>query len=158
MRRVIFHPLLLLVARWLLGLVFVFAAIEKIAAPEVFAISVEAYKLIPVAVVNIFAIVIPWIELLCGIFLIGGVYLRESALILSFLLIVFVFAILSAMIRHLNIDCGCFGKQYSSNVGWPKVLEDLGLLITGLYTALASRKPAEAAPRPEPDALTSDGK
>ena len=158
MNKLIFHPLPLFLARWILGCVFIFAAIEKIAAPEVFALSVEAYKLIPVSAVNLFAIVIPWIELLCGIFLVAGTYMRESAVILSFLLVVFVFALLSAMIRGLNIDCGCFGQRYSSNVGWPKVLEDAGLLVLGIYIAVSQAMPPSPSPSLEPGSLTSDGK
>lgn len=133
MRRIVFHPILLFCARWLLGFVFIFAGIEKIVAPEIFAISIEAYKLVPVSVVNIVALVLPWLELLCGIFLIGGVYIASSTLLTSSMLIVFIFAILSAMVRQLKIDCGCFGEQYSSPVGWSKVFEDIGLLAVGIY-------------------------
>jgi putative oxidoreductase len=144
MRKIIFHPILLFVAKWFLGFVFIFAGIEKIAAPEIFAISVEAYKLIPVSVVNLFALVLPWIEVLCGIFLIGCVYVRASTLIVSSILTMFIFAILSAMARQLKIDCGCFGQQYSSVVGWPKVFQDIGLLALGIYINLSATRDTSA--------------
>src|SRR2546422_3976141 len=95
--------------RLVLGTIFIIASIDKIAAPDAFAASVQAYHLAPYALVNLIALVLPWIELLCGTFLIAGVYVRGSSLMVSLLLGMFVIAMISALMRHLNIDCGCFG-------------------------------------------------
>ncbi len=138
--------MILLAARWVLGLVFVVAAIDKIGTPEIFAGSIEAYKILPLAIVNVFALVLPWIELLCGLFLLAGVRLRASAFLLSMLLILFVFAILSAMMRNLNIDCGCFGT-HATPIGWGKVAEDLGLLVLSVVIYLDAL-PRTAEERP----------
>jgi putative oxidoreductase len=132
---------LLLVARLLLGSMFIVASIDKIAAPEAFAANIVAYKLIPYALVNIMALVVPWMELLCGIFLVGGVYTRGSSALISILLVVFIVAIMTALLRELKIDCGCFGKEHATPVSWMKVLEDVGLLILGLYSYRFSRGP-----------------
>jgi putative oxidoreductase len=132
MRTILRHPVLLFVLRWFLGLVFIIAGIEKIAQPELFAISIEAYKLLPSILINSSALVIPWVELVCGIFLLGGVCLRGSSLMAISLLAVFTIAIIAALVRGLQIDCGCFGAQYSSPVGISKVLEDCGLLLLAL--------------------------
>jgi len=126
---VLSHPALLLACRLVLGIVFVVAAIPKIANAESFATAIEAYELLPLAVVNVAAIVIPWIELISGLFLISGVYLRPSSLLLGSLLSVFVVAISAAVLRGLNINCGCFGGGGGATVGWNKVLEDLALLV-----------------------------
>lgn len=138
MKSFLFHRYCVLAVRLFFGGVFIIASIEKIAYPETFAISVEAYKLLPVSFVNIFSLIIPWIELLCGIFLFGGFFLRASASVLSVLLSMFMVAILSAMMRGLNIDCGCFGPAHSTPVGWNKILEDIGLIVLGIYLILAA--------------------
>src|SRR5258706_3051625 len=129
---------LLLAARCILGLVFVFASIEKIALPEAFAISVEAYRILPLPVINLFALLVPWLELLCGLFLMAGHHLRGRSLVASIFLAGFTLSILSAMARGLTIDCGCFGAAYQTPVTWSRVLEDLGLLILGGYVFLVS--------------------
>ncbi len=133
-------------ARFVLGIVFVVAAVDKIAVPEVFAVSVEAYQIIPVPLVNLFALVVPWIELLCGIFLLAGVRMRASSLVLGMLLILFIFALLSAMVRGLKIDCGCFGAQHASPVSWGKIGEDLGLLCLAIIAYIGAGKASGGAP------------
>jgi len=120
---------LLLACRLVLGTVFVVAAIPKIADAEGFATAIEAYEMLPLAAVNLFAILIPWVELVCGLFLISGVHIRPGAAILGFLLAVFIVAIGTAVLRGLNINCGCFGESGGTPVGWGKVLEDIGLMI-----------------------------
>ncbi len=120
---------LLLASRVVLGGVFVVAAIPKIADAEGFATAVEAYEMVPMAAVNILAIIIPWTELICGLFLISGVYVRPGAAILGLLLVLFVVAISTAVLRGLNINCGCFGETGGTTVGWGKVLEDIGLML-----------------------------
>jgi len=138
MKNILTHPYLVLVVRCFLGVVFIIAAIEKIAIPETFAISVEAYQLVPIQFINIFALIIPWMELACGLFLIAGVFIRASAVLLSTLLAVFIVAIIAALLRELKIDCGCFGPSHATPVGWGKVFEDVGLFILGLYLYVAS--------------------
>lgn len=129
MRTILEHRGLLLVSRFILGMVFVVAAVAKVSRPEAFASSIEAYEMTPVAVVNLLAIVLPWLELMCGLFLIGGVYVRPGAALLGGLLLLFIVAISVAILRGLNINCGCFGGTGGSPVGWNRVLEDVALLV-----------------------------
>jgi putative oxidoreductase len=133
MNNVLGNKYLVLLSRLALGLVFIIASVEKIAVAEAFAVSVDAYQLIPVSLVNIAALLIPWIEFVCGLFLVCGIFVRSSALLLSLSLCVFIVAIISAMIRHLNIDCGCFGSANSSPVGLMRIVEDIGLLLLGIH-------------------------
>ena len=116
-----------------LGVVFIIASIDKIVSPDAFAANVQAYGLVPYALVNITALVIPWLELVCGVFLLGGVRLQSSSAILSALLSMFIIAMIIALVRELKIDCGCFGKEHATPVSWMRVLEDVGLLILGVH-------------------------
>ena len=141
----------LFVARLILGMVFIVASIDKIAAPDAFAASIHAYRLTPAIIENILAIVIPWIELLCGICLVAGMNVRASSFLLTILLGVFTIAISLALIRGLKIDCGCFGKEHLTPVSWGKVLEDVCLAGVGVYLIIATAvKPDEPGmPREE---------
>ena len=122
----------LLAIRIVLGLVFIFAAIFKASEPELFARSIANYKLLPIFLVNIFAIILPWIELCAGLLLIFGVSVKENSAILSGLLSVFILAIIISLTRGLDIECGCFGTVDGAKVGVQKILENIGLLIAGL--------------------------
>lgn len=120
---------LLLAARAVLGVVFIVAAVPKVSDAGAFALSIEAYELLPVPAVNAAAILLAWTELVCGLFLLAGVFRRASAAVLGVLLVVFIAAISAAILRGLNINCGCFGGGDPTQVGWGRVLEDLALLV-----------------------------
>ena len=118
--------------RILLGIVFIYAAISKTSEPEAFARSIENYKLIPMFLINILAITLPWIELCAGLLLIFGISVKENSFILSGLLAIFIIAITISLARGLNIDCGCFGTVGGAKVGIQKLLENFGLLFSGI--------------------------
>jgi hypothetical protein len=126
----------------ILGTVFIVASIDKIVVPAAFAESILAYRIVPYAFVNLVALLIPWVELVCGVLLVAGVRVRPSAVILSALLSVFILAIISALVRELKIDCGCFGSDHATPVSWTKVAEDVGLLLLGLHAFAHSRENA----------------
>lgn len=133
MKIILSNRYIIFISRLILGSVFIIASIDKIVATEAFAANVASYRLLPLPVVNLFALFIPWMELICGVFLIARVYIRTSSLVLSSLLIVFTISMVSALFRGLNIDCGCFGVEYTSPVSWMRVLEDGGLMILGIH-------------------------
>ncbi|MBI5471036.1 MAG: DoxX family membrane protein [Ignavibacteriae bacterium] len=122
-----------LALRLLLGFVFVVASIEKIADPNAFAVSIGNYKLVGSGVAVSVATVLPWIELLAGLFLIFGVMMRGSSLLIFLMLIVFTAGVFSAMLRGLDISCGCFSRDPAvGRVGWLKVVENTGLILSSI--------------------------
>ena len=131
MVKIISNTYFLLLLRVLLGIIFIFAAIEKIALPENFSVSIANYKLFPSELLNIAAIIIPWIELISGILLLLGISVKENSAIITCLLIVFTIAIIISLFRGLNIDCGCFGTTYGEQIGLLKVSENILLIISG---------------------------
>ena len=126
------NKFLLLAIRFVLGFIFIFAAVTKVADPVGFSQSVYNYKLMPDFLINILAIAIPWIELVAGILLVFGISVKENSAILTGLLIVFIFAIAISIARGLDIDCGCFGTVDGAKVGIMKILENVGLMFLGL--------------------------
>jgi len=126
-----------LIFRLALGVIFLIAGYEKIISPADFASSIRNYRIVPHLAVNIMAITMPWLEFFCGIFLILGIFIRTSAMLVSLMLVVFSIAIISAIIRGLDIDCGCFKNiLMAGKVGWNKFFQDILMLVMGLHIFL----------------------
>lgn len=102
---------LLFAARILIGLLFFYSGFSKLTQPiEYFEIAVGLYEIVPQALVHAAAMVIPWIELVGGTFLLLGYALEKSAAVLSVLTGLFQLVLGQAVVRRLPIDeCGCFG-------------------------------------------------
>lgn len=114
MKRVDFVMLL----RIALGGVFIYAAVPKIADPVAFAGSVAAYRVLPYFWNYVAAAVLPFLELICGVLLVLGIRVRTGALIIGVLNLVFMVALASAMVRGLDIDCGCFRQGGEKTAPW----------------------------------------
>jgi uncharacterized membrane protein YphA (DoxX/SURF4 family) len=139
MKEILSNKYLQLAARLFVGFVFIYAAIGKIADAETFAKEIFNYHILPDYLINIIALVLPWLELIVGIFLIAGIRIRASATIASISMLVFIIAVLSAMFRGLDINCGCFADKVVI-VSWHKVLEDSVILFAALLPAIFTRK------------------
>lgn len=98
-----------LVSRAVLGGVFLVSGVAKALDPAGFARDITAYQMLPQAFVSIMAYGLPWLEILLGVYLLVGLYLRWSALVTGALLVVFMIAMGQAIARGLTLDCGCFG-------------------------------------------------
>jgi uncharacterized membrane protein YphA (DoxX/SURF4 family) len=102
---VIYH-----IFRILLGLIFVVAGLDKIGRPADFVRAILAYQFLegPFAyLISPMAIVIPWLELACGFFLIINRFVRPSSVIILGLNVMFIIAIGSVMARGISVECGC---------------------------------------------------
>lgn len=115
--------------RLLLGGAFLTAGLLKMADPIRFARDVENYRLLPHALLHAVAILLPAVEVLTGGLVLLGLWLRASATILVGLTGLFLLVICSALIRGLNIECGCFGTVGGRHVGWVNLAVDGGLFI-----------------------------
>ncbi|MCU0424774.1 MAG: DoxX family membrane protein [Candidatus Kapabacteria bacterium] len=138
MQTILFHPVIILAARLVLGSVFVIAGVEKIVNPNAFAKAINNYQMLPYGALNLMALVLPWLEVLAGVFLIFGVRLRASSAVVAAMLVVFLIAIGSAMARGLSIECGCYSQGGGEKVGWKKVFEDVALLILAVQIFAAA--------------------
>jgi uncharacterized membrane protein YphA (DoxX/SURF4 family) len=98
--------------RWILGALLVWAALSKIANPLEFYSGVAAYRLpLPGSVLRATAMVLPWLELICGLLLLAGLWTRAAAGWALILFGVFIVATGQAWARGLEIACGCFNLQ-----------------------------------------------
>ena len=127
----------LLALRLVLGGVFIYASVYMIAEPAEFARSIYNYRMMPEATINLMAIVMPWLELISGILIIIGPFVRGSALLIGLMLLVFIVALVSAIARGLDISCGCFKVGEGGRVvGLQTLIEDV-LMLVAVFVILA---------------------
>jgi len=132
-RSIISNHYVLFVLRLLLGLTFLFACIDKMSDPSGFAKAIANYKLVSGSLATLVATVLPWIELLCALAILFGFYSRGASMLLCLMLCAFTLAVITGLIRGLDIACGCFTLDPSVNrIGWQKVLENIGLILVSL--------------------------
>lgn len=127
------HPTVGLAVRLLLGCIFVAASIDKVIHPEAFARAVYNYRLLPDVAVNVAALWLPWLELMGGVLLVVGVWLRGSILVLTGLLVVFLGALGFNLGRGLDVACGCFSTRSNDPVTVLTLLRDSLFLLVALY-------------------------
>ncbi len=117
--------------RLFLGGIFLWASIPKILHPLPFAVVVKDYQLLPDMLVNVFAIILPWLELLLGTFLIIGVWLPGTVTLASTLLLVFLLALTFNVARGIDVHCGCFSTEASGDpkTAWYFVRDSFFVLV-----------------------------
>ncbi len=127
-----------LAARWLLGATFIYASYSKILAPAVFAKIIYGYDLFPGILINLFAILLPFAELIAGLALVMGFYPRSAALIINAMLLAFIISLSINIIRGHEFDCGCFAIDASnqSTFSGPLLIRDLIYFTLGIHVFL----------------------
>jgi len=133
------HPRLVRVAQVVTGVLMIGAGLAKIGNPAGFAAQVHNFQLVPVAVENLIAICLPWIELVAGMALVLAIRARAGALLSTALLAVFTLAVMIALARGMDIECGCFGTADASRVGWIKAGQNLLMLAVAFVATLRPR-------------------
>jgi uncharacterized membrane protein YphA (DoxX/SURF4 family) len=138
------HAWIALVVRLYLGSVFLTACIHKILHPDVFALDVATYQLLPLWAVNFYALVVPWVELIAGAMLVLGVRVRGASLLVLLMMISFMIALGWALHIGLDMSCGCFASQAAADedaISWRTMLRDSVWLVQSIYVLLVDRRP-----------------
>jgi putative oxidoreductase len=139
-KKIIVSPYTALVGRILLGAIFIFASFYKILHPDAFVQTVMGYKLLPLFMVNLFALILPWMELISGIFLLFGLLTRGSIFIINLLIIMFLFALASALVRGIDMGCGCFPPWIEQKITIRILLRDAIIFFVALQVFFCDRK------------------
>ena len=129
-------PFVMLPLRLLVAAMFLLAAPPKILDSTGFATAVDNYHFLPTALVNLWAMVLPWTELLVGVLLVIGLRSQRpldrvtdaAALLASLMYLSFVIALSWALAKGLNIDCGCFSTKGTATINYWYLLRDGSLL------------------------------
>lgn len=142
---ILYNPYVLLAFRLILAGVFIYAGLQKTGKPLMFADEIRMYGILDRGpLLYTAAVLLPWVEILCGISMITGIFLRGSAFILLILNAAFLVVVLYRTIGIMNaegtafnkifFDCGCgFGVTYA----WRKLIEDAIFLVFSCVLFLA---------------------
>jgi len=136
------HPWAALALRLYLGGVFLVACFHKILDPTAFALDVSVYGILPAELVNLVAVLLPWFELAAGLMLVVGLRTRAAALLVAGMMVVFIAALTSALVRGLDLSCGCFATSgHEDPISALTLLRDLAWLAAGLYVLVFDDRP-----------------
>lgn len=128
----------LVLVKLVLGITFIVASIHKIQDPAAFAQVIYGYAVFPDYMINVSAIIVPFVELFAGIGLITGIWPRGSLLIINGFLVLFIVIIGFNLARGHQFDCGCFSigePDHVSSAGW-LLVRDAVLLAGGVFVWL----------------------
>lgn len=137
--KIIYNKNVLFVIRAFIALLFIITGAGKIADPQQFSMAILKYRIFDLFFANIIAIYIPWFELVVGVLLLFGSYIKENIIFIDLMLIFFNVLIITAIIRGLNIDCGCYGAAGAMQVGFTKLAENFGLIALSLVLLFAPK-------------------
>ena len=124
-----------IVARLILAGIFIYASLDKIAHPAAFAKDVYNYQILPDALINLAALVLPWLEMFLGLCLLAGIWLPGAVLTINVLMVVFLAALVFNLARGIDINCGCFStgsEAPAMSAGW-YLLRDVGFFAVGIF-------------------------
>ncbi len=136
------HAGIALAARLYLGFVFLYACWHKLLDPAAFALDVATYQLLPLGLINLAALVLPWVELLAGVMIVLGFRTRAAALLLAGMMVIFMVGLGWALHHQLDMSCGCFASssKHDPISGWT-MLRDASWLALALYVLVFDRRP-----------------
>jgi uncharacterized membrane protein YphA (DoxX/SURF4 family) len=139
---------LVLLLRLCLAAVFLYAAYTKLRQPWlVFAMSIDAYRILPEWAVLVLGRTLPWLELTIGLLLLLGLWLRYISALAAVVLGTFFVTMLVSFGKGAGIDCGCFGLGEALTL--KTLLRDGVLLASALALAFLTftqqRQPIEQA-------------
>lgn len=128
-------------ARWVLGCVFVYMGFSKALHPVDFLKLVHQYDLVSTSLLlNSIAAALPWFEVFCGLLLLAGVAVRGTALMLIGMLIPFTWLVVQralqiAATQHIpftavKFDCGCGNGEVFI---WKKMIENSALFLLSCW-------------------------
>jgi uncharacterized membrane protein YphA (DoxX/SURF4 family) len=119
-----------ILVRIVLGALLMYASIDKMANTGELAKIIHNYRILPAQFENLLAIFLPWLEFITGLCLLIGKFPKGSLLIYSSLLVIFIIALSQALIRGLDIACGCFSvKPSSTSEVWLRIIMDFIMLF-----------------------------
>lgn len=140
-----FAPWAGLVARVVVGGVWLYAGLLKLPNPDASVTAVRAYQLLPTGLADTVGRVLPTLEVILGVCLLLGALTRFAGGLSALLQLAFIVGIVSVWSRGIAIDCGCFGDggpdpDAFSKYPW-EIARDVGLMLLSLYLVWRPRTP-----------------
>ncbi len=104
--------------RIFVGLIFIISAILKLVDLNTFKSTIFAFDFFSAGISSLISFIIPLVELLLGIFLVCGVFIKFSAISLNVLIVIFSWVTFHAIRNRLDFSCGCFGSLWDLKFSW----------------------------------------
>jgi uncharacterized membrane protein YphA (DoxX/SURF4 family) len=128
-------------ARWLLGALFIYMGWRKAMHPVQFLNLLREYQMVQsTAALNCMAIGLPWFEVFCGLLLVAGIAVRGTALLLAGMLAVFTVVVFHRALGvqaaqaipfcSVKFDCGCGGGP---EFICAKLPENIGMFLVAVW-------------------------
>jgi putative oxidoreductase len=126
-----------------LGCMFLWSSLPKIRQPYDFLSAVYSYELVGPRLGMLVAMTLPWMELLVGICLLGGVFVSGALLASTGMGALFTFVLASALYRGIEISCGCFNTSAGDKISYLTLFRAIFILLLSLaaYLAVILAKP-----------------
>ncbi len=136
-----------LIARIIVGLVFIAAGVLKMGHAPDLGSTIVAFRLdLPAQFVGFAAIALPLLEIVLGVYLLLGWQLRIVSVVAVAVLLVFIAALASVVVRGIPTPCGCFGPRETDPVTWWTIARDGAAIIPAIYLMWWSwRRPVEGS-------------
>ena len=131
-------PVLAVVLRGALALLFVVAALHKLRDRDAFRATLDAYALLPSALTAPLARAVPLVELVAALLLVAPRAAAVGASIAVLLLSVYALAMGVNLLRgRRDLDCGCMGPGARSPIGPELLVRNLFLIVAALVAGFA---------------------
>jgi putative oxidoreductase len=124
---------------WAFGGIFIYSGWLKVQDPAKFLVSVRSFHILPDPFAAWLALGLPWLEILAGLAVFTGWLRRGGLLLLNASLVVFAIALLTALARDLDIECGCFGAGHGTTSIRDALSRDAVLLLAGGWLWFVAR-------------------
>jgi uncharacterized membrane protein YphA (DoxX/SURF4 family) len=117
-----------LAMRVALGCLFIYSALPKIRQPYDFLHDVYNYEIVGPKLGLLVAMVLPWMEFMVGVCLLGGIFISGALLVCMGMAAMFSFVVVWALYKGLDISCGCFGSG-TEKVTYLTLIRSLVILL-----------------------------
>ncbi len=138
-RTILKHRLIcayVLLARVGLGCLFLYSALPKIRQPYDFLSDVYNYEIVGPRLGLFVTTTLPWLELVAGTCLLGGIFVSGALLVSVGMAAMFTFVISWALYQGLRISCGCFGSG-TETITYLTLIRAVGILLASLLAYVA---------------------
>ncbi len=127
----------LLLGRIALAMIFLAAGIAKLREPWLqFAVSINSFKIVPDAMLEPIARILPWFEVVVGVGVLSGIRLKWTSSLATVILGGFLALLIRSWAMGIEVDCGCFGS--GEPLGPQVILRDSLMLVLSLAVTIGA--------------------
>jgi uncharacterized membrane protein YphA (DoxX/SURF4 family) len=137
LKTVVANPHVILVFRLILAAFFLVSSYGKLVDIERYSVdAVYNFGVLPMFLARPFGLMMPFIELLCGLGVLSGVLTRLSAFGIALMSLSFFIAKAVVLLQGRSIECGCFGAVIDT-LASVTIFMDFPIMLLALLVVLS---------------------